>query len=324
MPEHRYSIFIWQELIWPQTVWRPLWIKMRTRKLSFLIFSRSSTPLGPQPASFKHWKVHYFHFMAKDESEISHPFEKTLNDISENDYIIKYILIILLLFAHFGFFCSGTCFTKAYRERRSCSVLKPAKDWLRIIPLGPPGEWVPAAMISGMWGDTPGERKKNPQNIVTFKSSDFVCTSPELKVCDTGSDAQYERCGWAAFRACADMSPLKHIDISVTVRFCQVSHHIWQRPSPRNAAVVTVLLHWQQHSTDTIIKIMKVKTSRNVISFCQQLKASFLNQVLFLAAAALRSFNVLSLEMQHDSCGHLENKMKIKTEPFIYSWQIMI
>lgn len=162
MPEHRYSIFIWQELIWPQTVWRPLWIKMRTRKLSFLIFSRSSTPLGPQPASFKHWKVHYFHFMAKDESEISHPFEKTLNDISENDYIIKYILIILLLFAHFGFFCSGTCFTKAYRERRSCSVLKPAKDWLRIIPLGPPGEWVPAAMISGMWGDTPGERKKKP------------------------------------------------------------------------------------------------------------------------------------------------------------------
>lgn len=46
----------------------------------------------------------------------------------------------------------------AYRERRSCSVLKPAKDWLRIIPLGPPGEWVPAAMISGMRDDTPGEK----------------------------------------------------------------------------------------------------------------------------------------------------------------------
>lgn len=48
----------------------------------------------------------------------------------------------------------------SYRERRSCSVLKPAKDWLRIMPLGPPGEWVPAAMMSGTRDDTPGEKKK--------------------------------------------------------------------------------------------------------------------------------------------------------------------
>ena len=48
----------------------------------------------------------------------------------------------------------------AYRERRSCSVLKPAKDWLRMIPLGPPGEWVPDAMISGTRDDTPGRREE--------------------------------------------------------------------------------------------------------------------------------------------------------------------
>lgn len=44
----------------------------------------------------------------------------------------------------------------AYRERRSCNVLKPANDWLRIMPLGPPGECVPDAMISGTRDDTPG------------------------------------------------------------------------------------------------------------------------------------------------------------------------
>lgn len=45
-----------------------------------------------------------------------------------------------------------------HRERRSCSVLKPANDWLRIMPFGPPGEWVPVAMISGTRDDTPLEK----------------------------------------------------------------------------------------------------------------------------------------------------------------------
>ena len=36
-------------------------------------------------------------------------------------------------------------------DRLSCSPLKPAKDWLRMMPLGPPGEkdWDPTSMISG-------------------------------------------------------------------------------------------------------------------------------------------------------------------------------
>lgn len=51
----------------------------------------------------------------------------------------------------------------AYRERRSCSVLKPAKDWLRIIPFGPPGECVPAAMISGTRDDTPVKKKEKKE-----------------------------------------------------------------------------------------------------------------------------------------------------------------
>lgn len=36
-------------------------------------------------------------------------------------------------------------------DRLSCRPLKPAKDWLRMMPLGPPGEkdWDPTSMISG-------------------------------------------------------------------------------------------------------------------------------------------------------------------------------
>lgn len=76
--------------------------------------------------------------------------------------------------------------TETHRERRSCSVLNPANDWLRIMPLGPPGEWVPAAMISGTRDDTPGEKTHtNPQwNIHgasawrLFRAEGALCKAP--------------------------------------------------------------------------------------------------------------------------------------------------
>ncbi len=47
-----------------------------------------------------------------------------------------------------------------HRERLSCRVLKPANDWLLMMPLGPPGEWVPAAMMSGKREDTPARGQR--------------------------------------------------------------------------------------------------------------------------------------------------------------------
>jgi len=51
----------------------------------------------------------------------------------------------------------GTCL-----ERLSCRPLKPAKDWLLIIPLGPPGEneCDPIDMISGSREDIPEKQRK--------------------------------------------------------------------------------------------------------------------------------------------------------------------
>jgi len=59
----------------------------------------------------------------------------------------------------------GECFSFwqgrwPHRERLSCRVLKPANDWLRMMPLGPPGEWVPAAMMSGEREDTPARGQR--------------------------------------------------------------------------------------------------------------------------------------------------------------------
>ncbi len=48
----------------------------------------------------------------------------------------------------------------SHRERLSCRVLKPANDWLLMMPLGPPGEWVPAAMMSGKREDTPAREQR--------------------------------------------------------------------------------------------------------------------------------------------------------------------
>jgi len=48
-------------------------------------------------------------------------------------------------------------------DRLSCSPLKPAKDWLRMMPLGPPGEkdWDPTSMISGSLVGSPVDRGKS-------------------------------------------------------------------------------------------------------------------------------------------------------------------
>lgn len=42
-------------------------------------------------------------------------------------------------------------------DRLSCRPLNPAKDWLLMIPLGPPGEkdWDPTNMISGSLAGSP-------------------------------------------------------------------------------------------------------------------------------------------------------------------------
>lgn len=54
-----------------------------------------------------------------------------------------------------------------YLDRLSCSPLKPAKDWLRMMPLGPPGEkdWDPTSMISGSLVGSPIDKGKNRGDV---------------------------------------------------------------------------------------------------------------------------------------------------------------
>lgn len=51
-------------------------------------------------------------------------------------------------------------------DRLSCRPLNPAKDWLRMMPLGPPGEqdWAPTSMISGSLAGSPVGRRQVTAN----------------------------------------------------------------------------------------------------------------------------------------------------------------
>ena len=72
-------------------------------------------------------------------------------------------------------------------DRLSCSPLKPAKDWLRMMPLGPPGEndWDPTSMISGSLVGSPVDRGKL---MVSVRLVDIQRGNKEILVMTCFSD----------------------------------------------------------------------------------------------------------------------------------------
>lgn len=99
------------------------------------------------------------------------------------------------------------------------------------MPLGPPGEWVPAAMISGTRDDTPGEEAQRRRSVTyrqhTKRSVRETLRSAQKQRVTRTTDTQQgrrvdwqahqnnvssvgksSRCGRAAFMACADTFPL--------------------------------------------------------------------------------------------------------------------
>lgn len=68
-------------------------------------------------------------------------------------------------------------------DRLSCRPLNPAKDWLRMMPLGPPGEqdWAPTSMISGSLAGSPVGRGQVMANYRQVQTENAALVNSERR-----------------------------------------------------------------------------------------------------------------------------------------------